>query len=376
MLYELLYPLKEYFFIFNVFKYITFRAFGAAITSLLICFFIGPKIIRTLNFRQIGEKIHTGPLTHQNKEGTPTMGGVIILLAIILPSILWCRIDNIYFQLAVFSTALLGIIGFFDDYLKVIKSYPKGLIARYKIFGQIFCGGVIAFIIMYANPHIYIFDIEKSLIPYSSISLPFIADGYIDLGWGLYIPLVILIITGTSNAVNLSDGLDGLASGLVAISTITLSTLAYASGNIDLSNYLNIIYIPNSGELFIFGLTVAGACIGFLWHNAYPAKVFMGDTGSLSLGAALGCIAICIKKEFLLIIIGGVFVMQALSVIFQILYYKYTKYRFGKGKRLFRMAPLHHHYELSGLHENQVVIRLWIIGILLALLSLTTLKIQ
>ena len=376
MLYEFLYPLREYFFIFNVFQYLTFRAAGAVITSLLISFFIGPKIIRTLKNRQIGEKIYNGPESHQQKEGTPTMGGIILLLAIILPSILWCRLDNPYFQLVLFATIFMGCIGFIDDYLKVIKLYNKGLIARYKLLGQFICGTLLGMYLI-SNDN-FAFIIEggiKKAVSNTAISIPFIANGYIDIGY-FYIPLIILIIIASSNAVNLTDGLDGLASGLVAISCLSFSAIAYATSRYDFSDYLNIFFVPNSGELFVFTLILVGSCIGFLWFNSYPASVFMGDTGSLPLGTALGCLAILFKKEILLIIIGGVFVIEALSVISQVLYFKYTKYRYGDGKRLFRMSPWHHHLELSNWHESKVVVRLWIIGLMFAIISLTSFKIQ
>ena len=364
----------------NIVQYISFRAAGAAITALMISFLIGPKIIRTLNNHRFGEKIRkNGPELHLQKEGTPTMGGIIILISIILPTILWAKLDNPFIIVVLISISWMGFIGFIDDYLKIKKQYSKGLIARYKLVGQIILGLFISYIIFQENSIINYNIIANNkhleLIASSSISIPFIANGFFDLKF-LYIPLIILIITGTSNAINLTDGLDGLATGLVAISTLVFAAIAYASGRIDYSNYLNIIFIPNSGELFIFCLSMIGACIGFLWYNAHPAKVFMGDIGSLALGAAIGTLAILLKKEILLIIIGGVFVIESLSVILQILYFKITKRINGKGERLFKMAPLHHHFELIGWNENHVVVRFWIIGIILALISLTTFKVQ
>ncbi|MAZ61143.1 MAG: phospho-N-acetylmuramoyl-pentapeptide-transferase [Candidatus Marinimicrobia bacterium] len=364
----------------NIVQYISFRATGAAITALIISFLIGPIIIRTLNFHHFGEKIRkNGPDSHLRKEGTPSMGGIIILLSIILPTILWADLSNNFIVTILISTTIMGIVGFIDDYLKIKKSYTKGLIARYKLIGQIFLGILVSYLILNDNSPISYNIINSNNIianiSSSSISIPFIANGFLDIKY-LYLPLVILIITATSNAVNLTDGLDGLATGLVAISVLVLGAIAYASGRLDYSNYLNIIFIPNSGELFIFCLSVIGACIGFLWFNAYPAKVFMGDVGSLSLGAAIGTLAVLLKKEILLIIIGGVFVIESLSVIIQVIYFKITKKKFGKGVRFFKMAPLHHHFELSGWNENHVVVRFWIIGIILALLSLTTFKIQ
>tara|TARA_Y100001970_G_scaffold33095_2_gene41028 strand:- start:3737 stop:4861 length:1125 start_codon:yes stop_codon:yes gene_type:complete len=364
----------------NIIQYISFRSVGAAITALIISFLIGPKIIRTLNHHHFGEKIRkTGPDSHLRKEGTPSMGGIIILLSIILPTILWSKLNNYFIIVILIAIAWMGIIGFIDDFLKIKKNYSKGLIARYKLTGQIVVGLFIAYFILssnnFINFQIITTDMKGFEIAPSSISIPFIANGFIDIGL-LYIPLLLIIITGTSNAINLTDGLDGLATGLVAISTLVFAAIAYASGRIDYSNYLNIIYIPNSGELFIFCMSMIGACIGFLWYNAYPAKIFMGDIGSLSLGTALGTLAILLKKELLLIIIGGVFVIESLSVIFQVSYYKITKFKYGAGKRLFKMAPLHHHFELKGWNENHVVVRFWILGIILALISLTTFKTQ
>ena len=367
MLYYLLYPLREIFFGFNVFGYISFRAIGAAVTALIISFIFGPKIIRILQSRQIGETIRLdGPESHLKKEGTPTMGGIIVLLAVILPTFLWAKLTDMHIQLILLATMWMGAIGFLDDYLKVIKKYSSGLIARYKIVGQISLGFIVGTILFYYP--------DSSQFT-TSISIPFVANGSIDISW-FYIPLVILVITGTSNAVNLTDGLDGLATGLVAIATLVFGAIAYATGRLDYSDYLNIIYLPGTSELFIFCLALIGACIGFLWFNANPAKVFLGDTGSLAVGAALGTLAVLLKKEILLFIIGGVFVAESLSVMLQVYYFRYTRKKYGVGKRMFRMAPLHHHFELLGWPENHVVVRFWIMGILLALISLTTFKIQ
>jgi len=294
------------------------------------------------------------------------MGGIIVLLAVILPTLLWAKFADKHIQLILLATIWMGAIGFVDDYLKVIKKYPRGLIARYKMAGQISLGLIIGIILCYYP--------DSSQFS-TSISIPFVANGSIDISW-FYTPLVILVITGTSNAVNLSDGLDGLATGLVAIATLVFGAIAYATGRLDYSDYLNIIYLPGTGELFIFCLALIGGCIGFLWFNANPAKVFLGDTGSLAIGAALGTLAVLLKKEILLFIIGGVFVAESLSVMLQVYYFKYTKMKHGEGKRIFRMAPLHHHFELLGWPENHVVVRFWIMGILLALISLTTFKIQ
>ena len=364
---------------YNIIHYISFRAAGAAITALFICFLIGPKIIRTLIVYHFGETIrHNGPESHHKKEGTPTMGGIIILMAIILPSFLWAKLSNPFIQVILFSVIWMGLIGFIDDYLKIKKKFRKGLIARYKIAGQIILGLFIAYILYNYSSityNIFDFDNTKTVISKGSISIPFIANGNYDLGF-FYLPLIIIIIMATSNAVNLTDGLDGLSTGLTAIACLVFAIISYASSRSDFSDYLNIIHIPYSGELLIFCFAIVGSCIGFLWFNAYPAKIFMGDTGSLALGSALGTLAILLKKEILLIIVGGVFVIESISVILQVLYFKYTKRKLGKGKRLFKMAPLHHHFELSGWNENHVVVRFWIAGILLALLSLTTFKLQ
>ena len=316
MLYHLLYPLKDFFFAFNIFQYISFRAVGAAITALLISFILGPRVIKMLTKLQIGETIRdSGPESHHKKSGTPTMGGVLILLAILLPTLMWAKIDDRHVQILLFSTVWMGLFGFLDDYLKVIKKYPEGLIARYKMAGQVSLGLIVGFLLI-TYPAVS----ELKTV----ISIPFIANGSFDIGL-LYIPLVILVITGTSNAVNLTDGLDGLATGLVAIATLVFGAIAYASGRFDYSDYLNILYLPGTGELFIFCMALIGASIGFLWFNANPAKIFMGDTGSLSMGAALGTLAVLLKKEILLIIIGGVFVAESLSVIIQVGYFRYTK---------------------------------------------------
>ena len=367
MFYHLLYPLRDIFFGFNVFKYISFRAVGASITALIIIFILGPRLIRLLTRMQVGEVIRTtGPSTHLKKQGTPTMGGIIVLAAILVPTLLWAKLDDRYTWLVILATAWMGAIGFLDDYLKVIKKYPKGLIAKYKMAGQISLGLIVG-LILYCFP--------ENMQLRSSTSVPFLANGIIDLYW-LYIPLVIIVITGTSNAVNLTDGLDGLATGLTAIAVMTFGAIGYATGRFDFSDYLNIVYLPGTGELFVFALAMAGACIGFLWYNAYPARIFMGDTGSLAMGAALGTLAVLLKKEALLVLVGGVFVAESLSVMIQVWYFRHSKKKTGEGKRLFKMAPIHHHFELMGWHESHVVIRFWIIGILLSLLSLTTFKIQ
>ena len=361
MFYYLLYPLKEIVSGFNIFRYITFRSAAAAITALFISFVVGPYIIKKLRQKQIREEIRKdGPQSHLQKSGTPTMGGLIILAAVIIPTLLWAQVLNIYVQLILFATLWMGIVGFIDDYLKVVKKLPKGLVARYKLLGQLTLGTIVGGVIYFAPQFADISTLS---------TLPFFKDYEIDFGV-FYIPMVIFVIIATSNSVNLTDGLDGLAIGLVGISGLAWAIIAYFSGRIDFSDYLNIIYLPGAGELTVYCAALVGASLGFLWFNSHPAQVFMGDTGSLALGSALGTLAILLKKELLLIIIGGVFAAETLSVIIQVLYYKYTK------KRLFKMAPIHHHFELSGWAESTVVVRFWIIAILLVLFSLSTFKIR
>lgn len=366
MLYHYLLPLRDWFFGFNLLRYITFRGAAAAVMALLLTFWIGPAIIRLLTRQQIGESIRErGPTTHATKRGTPTMGGIIILLAVLVPTILFARVDQPYVQMVVLALVWMGLIGLLDDYLKVVRKLPDGLIARYKLAGQVSLGLIIGgwLTIWPADPAIR-----------SSIGIPFVANGSLDLGL-LYIPLVILVITGFSNAVNLTDGLDGLAAGLMGIAVLAFGAIAYVVGRVDFSDYLNIFYLPGTGELFVFAMALLGACLGFLWFNAKPAEVFMGDTGSLAMGAALGSMSVILKQEMLLLIVGGIFVAEAASVMIQVGYYKLSKRLSGEGKRVFRMAPLHHHFELRGWPESRVVIRFWILGILLALLSLSSFKI-
>ncbi len=369
MLADFLYQFKDIFFGFNLFRYITVRAALAAITALFFSWFVGPRIIAQLRKHQIGEEIRPdGPQTHLQKAGTPTMGGIIILTGVAIGALLWARLNNFYIQLIFISTFWMGAVGFLDDYLKSVKKIKKGLIARYKLMGQILLGLFIGSMI-YFNHQFVVQGIN------SNTSLPFFKNLEIDFGW-FYVPMVILVITGTSNAVNLTDGLDGLATGLIAIAMLAFAGMSYVTGHVKFSDYLNIIYLSGSGELTVYCMAVVGAAMGFLWFNAYPAEVFMGDTGALALGSTLGTLAVLIKKEILLMLIGGVFVAEAVSVILQTSYFKYTRKKYGEGRRLFRMAPLHHHFELKGWHEAKVVTRFWIIGILLALLSLTTFKIR
>jgi len=367
MFYYFLTPLKDSFSAFNLFEYITFRAASAAIMALIISFIIGPWVIHILHKNQIGEEIRpTGPESHMKKRGTPTMGGVIILMAVLIPTLLFANLASPFIQIIIVATIWMGIFGFIDDYLKVIKKMEKGLIARYKMAGQIALGTLVS---------LWIFQTPEFAEFSTKTAIPFLKNVEIDLGM-LYPLMVILVITGTSNAVNLTDGLDGLAAGLLAISFTVFAAIAYISGRVDFSDYLNIIYLPGAGELTIFSAAMAGACIGYLWFNSPPAEVFMGDTGSLATGAALGTLSVLLKKELLLFIIGGVFVWEAISVMIQISYFRWTRYKTGEGKRFFKMAPIHHHFELSGWPESKVVVRFWIIGLLLALFSLTTFKIR
>jgi phospho-N-acetylmuramoyl-pentapeptide-transferase len=361
MLFHLLYPLHEEFSPFNVFRYITFRAAYATVTALLVCFIFGPPLVRRLREFKIRQIIRDeGPQTHFTKAGTPTMGGILIVAAIVIPTLLWASLLNRYVLVAVGVTVLLGGLGFLDDYLHVVKKTPKGLLGRYKLLAQVGVG-------LAVGTFLYVWPVEPHLT--TTTSIPFVKNRVLDLGI-LYIPFVALVITATSNAVNLTDGLDGLATGLMALAAASFAGLAYLSGHARLAEYLNIPYFPRSGELTIFCTAMFGATLGFLWYNSHPADVFMGDTGSLALGGALGTVAVMLKKELLLFLIGGIFVAEALSVILQVLSYKARK------RRIFRMAPIHHHFELKGWPESRVVVRFWIVGMLLALLSLSTLKLQ
>jgi phospho-N-acetylmuramoyl-pentapeptide-transferase len=359
---------------FGVFQYITFRSAAAAITALIISFFIGPRIIKKLRTNQVGEqaKIELQSVgQHATKAGTPTMGGLIVLLALLVPTLLWANILNIYIILIVLITAWLGGVGFIDDYLKVVKKYPNGLIAWYKIVGQVSIGLIIGCIIFFF-PDLFSegFDKIKTLT-----TLPFEKNINFDFGY-FYIPVVIFILTYTSNAVNLTDGLDGLAIGCVGIVALALAILSYIGGNMVFSSYLNILFLNGSGELTIFCAALVGAALGFLWYNAYPAHIFLGDTGSLALGGAIGGLCILIKKEFLLPVLGGVFFAETLSVVIQVAYFKYTKKKYGEGRRIFKMSPIHHHFEKLGWHESKIVIRFYIVAIILAILAMTTFKVR
>ncbi|MBM4169773.1 MAG: phospho-N-acetylmuramoyl-pentapeptide-transferase [Ignavibacteria bacterium] len=374
MLYHLLTYLDKLYDLpgFGVFRYLTFRAGMAALTALIVSFWLGPKIIAVLRKRQIGESAKLeAPKTHLTKAGTPTMGGLIVLASILIPGLLWADVNNPYIILILFVTIGLGTVGFLDDYLKVVKKKPKGLIGKYKIVGQVTVGLVVGGIIYFVPEWI-----DSTVVPLrSSTTVPFFKNLELDVGI-FYIPLVIFIITATSNAVNLTDGLDGLAIGTVGIVAMTLAVIAYVSGHAELSQYLTIPYLRGNGELAIFCAAMVGAALGFLWYNSYPAQVFMGDTGSLALGGIIGAMCVLLKKELLLPTLGGVFLMETLSVIIQRMYFKYTKKKYGEGRRVFRMAPIHHHFELQGWPEPKIVTRFYIVAVLLMIVSLATFKVR
>jgi phospho-N-acetylmuramoyl-pentapeptide-transferase len=377
MLHALLLSLIEYVSGFNLIRYISFRAAGAAMTALLFCFIIGPAILRRLQRMQIHQVVRAGtPDSHAGKGTTPTMGGFIILAAVLLSTLLWMRLDSAYVWLALVVTLLMGLLGFLDDYLKMVQKRKgqenRGLVERYKYAGQITIGLALG---------VYLWQMDLSGLGGATTTLPFYKYVLIVFtpAW-LYLPFVTFVMTGTSNSVNLTDGLDGLASGLMAIAMLTLAVFAYVMGRVDTSEYLQIIYLGGAGELTIFCSAVFGAAAGFLWFNAHPAQVFMGDTGSLALGGALGAVAILLKSEFLVLIVGGVFVAETLSVIIQRSTFKYRRKRYGldyaKAHRVFLRAPLHHHFEMKGWPETRVVVRFWIIGILCAFAAISTLKIR
>lgn len=399
----------------GLFRYISFRAGGALIFSLLISMIFGNRIIRYLRTKQIGESVRDLGLNGQKeKEGTPTMGGIIIILAIVAPCLLWARLDNVYILLMLLVTCWLFLIGFLDDYIKVFKKNKQGLKAKTKLIGQIGVGLIVALTLMY-NKNVMIrlpeteaignqFEIVEKL-PAStdpsntgtlvhartlSTNVPFTKGNVFDysdlLAWigpvgesltpFLYILIVIFIVTAVSNGSNLTDGLDGLATGVSAIVGVTLGVFAYVSGNAIFADYLGIYFIPNSSELVIFTACFIGACIGFLWYNSYPATVFMGDTGSLTLGGIIATLAIVLRKELLLPVLCGIFFIEILSVLIQVSYFKYTKKKYGEGRRIFKMSPLHHHFQKSGMHEAKIVNRFWILAVLLAVVTIITLKIR
>tara|TARA_B110000879_G_scaffold45182_1_gene63749 strand:+ start:1713 stop:2951 length:1239 start_codon:yes stop_codon:yes gene_type:complete len=394
----------------GLFQFISFRAGMAVITSLIITLIFGGKLIKFLQRKQVGESIRDLGLEGQMiKAGTPTMGGVIILAGIIVPTILFAKLDNIYIQLMLVATVWLGLIGFLDDYIKVFKKNKKGLAGKFKVIGQIGVGIIVGSSMYWSdsvtiksktfynteivteqdNSHdskSYFWEETKSL----KTTIPFVKNNEFDYSWLItwispelskytwlvFIPIIVIIVISVSNGANLTDGLDGLATGTSAIIGITLAIFAYLSGNLVFSDYLNILYIPSSSELVIFISSFVGACIGFLWYNSFPAKVFMGDTGSLALGGIIAVFAIAIRKELLIPVFCGVFLIENLSVVLQVSYFKYTKRKFGEGKRIFLMSPIHHHYQKKGIHEAKIVSRFWIIGILLAVLSIVTLKLR
>lgn len=362
MLYYLLYPLRDVIFGFNVFRYITFRTAWAALTALLISFILGPWLIKRMTHIKLGQFIREeGPQSHQVKAGTPTMGGILINFAILIPTILWADIMNPYIWIVLFVTFAYGAIGFIDDFRKLAKKQNLGLTARQKFTMQ-FAVALVAGLAIAYLPQIH--------NAYSTtLTFPFVSKYVLNLGF-LYIPFIMIVIVGASNAVNLTDGLDGLAIGTTLIAAVTYTLLTYAAGNFRLADYLRIAWVPGAGELAVFCGAMVGASLGFLWFNAHPAEIFMGDVGSLALGGAIGCLAVMIKQEILLLFVGGLFVIEALSVILQVASFKLT------GRRIFKMAPLHHHFELSGWRETKVVVRFWIIAIIFALLSLSTLKLR
>lgn len=399
----------------GLFQYISFRAAFAVILSLIISVKYGKNVIDMLHRKQIGETIRELGLTGETqKKGTPTMGGLLILGAILVPTLLFARLDNIYIIIMLITTVWLGLIGFADDYIKVFKKDKKGLAGTFKIIGQIGLGLIVG-TTLYFHPgvvtkeeismgEVYKYDSNQvtvitddngkahymltekaptTTIPFLksheidySVVLTSINKGLADYAWLIFIPVVIFIITAVSNGANLTDGIDGLATGTSAIIGATLLVFAYVSGNIIFADYLNIMYIPNAGELVIFIAAFVGACVGFLWYNAYPAQVFMGDTGSLAIGGIIATLAIIVRKELLIPVMCGIFLVENLSVMVQVAYFKYTKRKFGEGRRVFLMSPLHHHYQKLGMHESKIVSRFWIVGIMLAILTMVTLKIR
>ncbi|MDX5404360.1 MAG: phospho-N-acetylmuramoyl-pentapeptide-transferase [Bacteroidota bacterium] len=393
----------------GVFKYITFRSGAAIVLSLIITLIFGKRIINLLRKKQIGETVRDLGLEGQNqKAGTPTMGGVIILAGILIPVLLLARLDNIYIILLLVTTLWMGAIGFIDDYIKVFKKNKEGLRGKFKVMGQVGLG-VIVGSMLYFHPDVVIkeqaenqasiqlYGEESSNLPKygeeeksTKTTIPFFKNNEFDYSalitwispelkryaWLIFIPIVIFIITAVSNGANLTDGLDGLATGTSAIIGVALAVLAYVSGSIIFADYLNIMYIPDSGETVVFASAFIGACIGFLWYNSFPAQVFMGDTGSLSIGAIIAVFALVVRKELLIPILCGVFLAENLSVILQVSYFKYTKRKYGEGRRIFLMSPLHHHYQKKGYHEAKIVTRFWIVGIMLAVFAIITLKLR
>ena len=390
----------------GLFQFITFRAAAAFILALLVSSIYGKRIINFLRKQQVGESIRDLGLEGQSqKAGTPTMGGLIIIFSTLIPVILLTQLDNIYVVILLITTVWMGLIGFIDDYIKVFKKDKKGLKGKFKILGQIGLGLIVGSMLYFhdgvtikeqlpADQQVIQQDGKrkifgdarkstKTTVPFLknneldySDFLSFLGEGYEKYGWIIFIFIAIFIVTGISNGANLTDGIDGLATGSSAIIVITLALFAWISGNIIFSDYLDVMYIPNSGEMTVYILAFAGALIGFLWYNTYPAQIFMGDTGSLTIGGIIAVIAIAIRKELLLPILAGIFVVENLSVMIQVSYFKYTKKKFGEGRRIFKMSPLHHHYQKLGYHESKIVVRFWIVGILLAVFAIVTLKLR
>ncbi|NOS92931.1 MAG: phospho-N-acetylmuramoyl-pentapeptide-transferase [Cyclobacteriaceae bacterium] len=389
----------------GLFQYISFRAGVAAILSLLITITYGKKLINFLRKKQVGEDIRDLGLEGQmQKKGTPTMGGIIIIAAILIPTLLMAKLDNVYVILLVATTIWLGLIGFLDDYIKVFKKNKEGLAGRFKIVGQVSIGLIVG-LTLYFNENVVVREktapsvasVEVAPIPAdvrseydvksTKTTVPFLKNNEFDYSsliswwnpdytWIVYTLMVIFVITAVSNGANITDGIDGLAAGTSAIIGLTLAIFAYLSGRVDFSTYLNIMYIPNLGELVIFCTAFVGACLGFLWYNSYPAQVFMGDTGSLSLGGIIAVLALAVRKELMIPVLCGIFFIELVSVMMQVSYFKYTKKKYGEGRRILLMSPLHHHYQKKQIHESKIVTRFWIVGILLAIVSLATLKLR
>ncbi|MCA4895803.1 MAG: phospho-N-acetylmuramoyl-pentapeptide-transferase [Cytophagales bacterium] len=389
----------------GLFQYISFRAGMAAVLSLLITITFGKKLINFLRKKQVGEDIRDLGLEGQlQKKGTPTMGGIIIIAAILIPTLLMAKLDNVYIILLVATTIWLGLIGFLDDYIKVFKKNKEGLAGRFKIVGQVSIGLIVG-LTLFFNDNVVIREksarsvasVEIAAIPAdvkseydvksTKTTVPFLKDNEFDYSsliswwnadytWIVYTLFVIFIITAVSNGANITDGIDGLAAGTSAIIGLTLAIFAYLSGRVDFSTYLNIMYIPNLGELVIFCTAFVGACLGFLWYNSFPAQVFMGDTGSLSMGGIIAVLALAVRKELMIPLLCGIFLVELVSVMMQVTYFKYTKKKYGEGRRILLMSPLHHHYQKKQIHESKIVTRFWIVGILLAIVSLATLKLR
>lgn len=367
MLYHLLYPLAKYSIVFNVFRYISFRSIGAFITALVFTLFIGPSIIRLLRQKSAVETIDLdAPEKHRSKAGTPTMGGLIILFALLISSLLWNDLGNKSILMMYLTIIWLGIFGFLDDYLKNFIKSAKGMLPKYKLWGQISVGLLLTLAIYFS---------AEPLENVTAVQIPFLKDTFIYLGW-LFIPIIVFYITGISNAVNLTDGLDGLAAGIMIFSALGLGVMSYLKGNFVTAGYLNLEFMPNAGELTVFLAALIGTLIGFLWFNAHPAQVFMGDTGSLTLGGILAVSSVLLKEQIFFLIIGFLFISETLSVIIQRTWFKHTKHKYGTGRRVFLCAPIHHHYELKGMHEAKIVIRFWIIAILLLAVGLSTIKLR